>query len=70
MTMPNLLKVFPPLPMCPPQYLSTYGVDGNYQAQDPLLRVQRVGVLLNAGAKCPILRIRETLVEKKLGSLR
>ena len=47
------------LPMCPPQFLSTVGRDGNYQAQDPALRAQRVGVLLNAGAKCPILRIRD-----------
>lgn len=54
------------LPMCPPQYLSTHGVDGNYQAQDPLLRVQRVGVLLNAGAKCPILRIRDNPSEDEI----
>jgi hypothetical protein len=47
------------LPMCPPQYLSTAGAGPNLEAQDPLFRSQRVGVLLNAGSKCPILRIRD-----------
>jgi hypothetical protein len=46
------------LPMCPPQYLNTVGVSES-EAQDPETRSQRVGVLLNAGAKCPILRIRD-----------
>jgi hypothetical protein len=49
----------PYLPMCPPQFLSTAGVDPHSEAQDPLMRTQRAGVLLNAGAKCPILRIAE-----------
>jgi hypothetical protein len=47
------------LPMCPPQYLSTVGQGGSEEAQDPLFRVQRAGVLLNASSKCPILRIRD-----------
>jgi hypothetical protein len=50
--------VSPYLPMCPPQYLTTLG-GADSEAQDPLTRTQRVGVLLNAGAKCPILRIRD-----------
>jgi hypothetical protein len=49
----------PYLPMCPPQFLSTVGPDMDSEAQDPLFRTQRAGVLLNAGAKCPILRIRD-----------
>jgi hypothetical protein len=49
----------PYLPMCPPQYLSTLGVNADSEAQDPPTRTQRVGVLLNAGAKCPILRIQD-----------
>lgn len=49
--------VQPYLPMCPPQYLSTLGPDAGSEAQNPLFRTQRAGVLLNAGAKCPILRI-------------
>jgi hypothetical protein len=51
--------VQPYLPMCPPQYISTSGQDAVQEAQDPSFRVQRAGVLLNAGAKCPILRIRD-----------
>jgi hypothetical protein len=47
------------LPMCPPQFLPV--VQGEDQpsteAQNPLFRVQRAGVLLNAGSKCPFLRI-------------
>ena len=45
----------PYLPMCPPQFLSTAGPTMDSEAQDPLFRSQRTGVLLNAGAKCPIL---------------
>ena len=45
------------LPMCPPQYLMSGQHGAGSEAQDPRLRVQRAGVLLNAGAKCPILRI-------------
>jgi hypothetical protein len=50
-------------PMCPPQFLSV--VQGaaqgqaNAEAQNPLFRTKRAGILLNAGAKCPILRIVE-----------
>jgi hypothetical protein len=45
--------------MCPPQYFTTAGAGLESEAQDPLFRTQRAGVLLNAGAKCPILRIRD-----------
>jgi len=47
------------LPMCPPQYLPVVqGEDQPYvEAQNPLFRVRRAGVLLNGGSKCPILRI-------------
>ena len=47
------------LPMCPPQYLSTAGPDMDSEAQNQQFRVARNGVLLNAGAKCPILRIQD-----------
>lgn len=53
------LSTPPYLPMCPPQFLSTEGPDPGSEAQDPLFRTQRAGVLLNAGEKCPILRIRD-----------
>lgn len=47
------------LPMQPPQYLPVAQSQNNpdVEAQNPLFRTARVGVLLNAGAKCPILRI-------------
>ena len=45
------------LPMCPPQYLSNAGPDMNSEAQNPIFRVSRKGVLLDAGSKCPMLRI-------------
>jgi hypothetical protein len=52
---------FPPdyLPMCPPQYLPvTQSENQPYsEAQNPLFRTRRSGVLLNAGTKCPLLRI-------------
>lgn len=41
----------------PIQYPSTYNVSSATEAQNPLFRVRRSGVLLNAGVKCPILRI-------------
>jgi hypothetical protein len=43
---------------CPPQYL-TVTADNliEVEVQNPLFRVRRSGVLLNAGVKCPILRI-------------
>jgi hypothetical protein len=47
------------LPMCPPQYLMASQSGNVSEGTDPSLRVQRAGVLLNAGAKCPILRISE-----------
>jgi hypothetical protein len=53
------LLVPPYLPMCPPQFLTTLGANVDSEVQDPLMRTQRVGVLLNAGEKCPILRIRD-----------
>lgn len=57
---PNGVYVVPPyLPMCPPQFLTTAGQPAWTEAQDPLFRTQRSGVLLNAGSKCPILRIRD-----------
>jgi hypothetical protein len=47
------------LPMCPPQYLAVS--DSNdipyTESQNPLFRVRRSGVLLNAGSKTPIMRI-------------
>lgn len=49
----------PYLPMCPQQFLSTAGPSQETEAQDPLFRTQRSGMLLNAGTKCPILRIRD-----------
>jgi hypothetical protein len=49
----------PYLPMCPEQFLSTDGRNTASEAQDPLFRTQRSGALLNAGEKCPILRIRD-----------
>lgn len=52
----------PPLsyvPDCPPQFLSVTDPPqtGNIESQNPLFRVGKVGVLLNAGTKCPTLRI-------------
>ena len=41
----------------PIQYPSTYNVSAATEAQNPLFRVRRSGILLNAGVKCPILRI-------------
>jgi hypothetical protein len=41
----------------PIQYPSTYNVSSATEAQNPLFRVRRSGVLLNAGVKCPVLRI-------------
>lgn len=47
------------VPMCPPQYLTVMqGEDQPYtEAQNPIFRQRRAGALLNAGSKCPILRI-------------
>lgn len=45
-------------PMCPPQYLAvTADEDASVEAQNPMFRTWRAGALLNAGTKCPILRI-------------
>ena len=47
------------VPTCPPQYLSVTQSTGHpeMQSQDPVFRTGRAGALLNAGSKCPILRI-------------
>jgi hypothetical protein len=46
------------LPMKPPQFLQvSQGSGEGSESQNPLYRTKRVGVLLNAGVKCPILRI-------------
>ena len=44
-------------PMCPPQFLASVVTDTANEGQNPLFRSPRSGILLNAGAKCPILRI-------------
>ena len=41
----------------PIQYPSTYNVSSATEAQNPLFRVRRSGILLNAGVKCPVMRI-------------
>lgn len=60
---PPPLGPWPPayVPMCPPQYLTVQqSEDQPYtEGQNPLFRTRRAGVLLNAGSKCPILRIYE-----------
>lgn len=46
------------LPMQPPQYLPvTQSQSQPTEAQNPIFRTRREGWLLNAGSKCPILRI-------------
>lgn len=52
----------PPLnytPGCPPQYLTVSDPpqSGNIESQNPLFRMPRTGILLNAGTNCPTLRI-------------
>ena len=44
------------IPMCPPQYF-TSSEPSNNEGQNPMFRTARSGILLNAGAKSPILRI-------------
>ena len=45
-------------PTCPPQYLSVSSDDtASAESQNPTFRNWRAGALLNAGTKCPILRI-------------
>jgi hypothetical protein len=49
------------LPTDPPQYLELWTVEGQWgtnEAINPLYSVPRDAVLLNAGTKCPIMRIR------------
>ena len=46
-------------PMCPPQFLSATESGTTNEGQNPLFRTGRAGVLLNAGAKHPILRIEQ-----------
>lgn len=52
-------QLWPPgyVPTCPPQYLSVSESAQIQESQNPLFRIPREGVLLNAGVKCPILRI-------------
>jgi hypothetical protein len=45
------------VPGCPPQYLQS-NPSGGIESMNPLMRSPRDGVLLNAGTKCPVLRIR------------
>jgi hypothetical protein len=46
------------LPMCPPQYFPVSESSNQpVESQNPLFRTRRNGILLNAGAKCPFLRI-------------
>lgn len=46
------------LSMCPPQYMPVVQNDVQpVESQNPLYRTRRVGVLLNAGSRCPYLRI-------------
>lgn len=54
------------LPMCPPQFLQSSQSGAASEGVDPHLRVQRAGVLLNAGAKCPILRISENPSDEEI----
>jgi hypothetical protein len=57
---PSTSGNFPPgyLPMCPPQYLPVTQTSSQpSEAQNPLFRTRRAGMLLNAGSKCPFLRI-------------
>ena len=46
-------------PMCPPQFFAASENGQMYEAQNPLFRSRRDGVLLNAGSRNPILRIFE-----------
>jgi hypothetical protein len=49
------------LPMDPPQYLQLWSIDGQYGTSEninPIYNVPRDAVLLDAGIKCPIMRIR------------
>lgn len=58
-TQPPLPPVY--LPTDPPQYLELWTVEGQYgtnEAINPLYSVPRDAILLNAGTKCPIMRIR------------
>ena len=60
---PTVPPPIPPqyLPMDPPQYLMLWSADGQYgtnESVNPDYSVPRNAVLLNAGVKCPIMRIR------------
>jgi hypothetical protein len=44
-------------PMCPPQYLVSSEAGTTFEAQNPLFRTLRSGILLNGGSRQPILRI-------------
>jgi hypothetical protein len=45
------------IPSCPPQFIKYPTVIPNFSTQNPYPRAPREGALLNAGTKCPILRI-------------
>ena len=46
------------VPMCPPQYLTVSDANNMpVESQNPSFRTRRSGVLLNAGSRCPYLRI-------------
>jgi hypothetical protein len=54
----NPVTPLPPYaPTCPPQFYASSDLDTLNEGQNPLFRSPREGVLLNAGVKCPILRI-------------
>jgi hypothetical protein len=55
----NPNAIFSYAPMCPPQFFTASENGALYEAQNPLFRSPRNGVLLNAGARNPILRIVE-----------
>lgn len=48
------------LPMCPPQYLPVWQSSSTpTESQNPMFRTRRTGWLLNAGSKCPFMRIQD-----------
>jgi hypothetical protein len=54
---PSATLNFPYDPMCPPQYLVASEISTTSEGQNPLFRTMQSGILLNAGSKCPIMRI-------------
>lgn len=53
----NPQAVFSYVPMCPPQFYAAGGTTTSAELQNPMFRSHREAVLLNAGAKMPIMRI-------------